>query len=141
MANREASAASAAFDILASTREVLDRDMQKWWKEYTTKINSYRDIRNQSLCTNPEVLSLALDDIETNIEKVSYQINELRLDDLYTATLFLRCDMAGTAKWSNCRRLVRFCMMKNIRTSLACMMLLATILNKQTRRQQRRMPN
>ena len=72
MANREASAASAAFDILASTREVLDRDMQKWWEEYTTKINSYRSIRNQSLCTNPEALSLALDDIETNIEKVSY---------------------------------------------------------------------
>ena len=66
--------ASAAFDILASTREVLDRDMQKWWEEYTTKINSYRSIRNQSLCTNPEALSLALDDIETNIEKVSYKL-------------------------------------------------------------------
>ena len=72
MANREASAASAAFDILASTREVLDRDMQKWWEEYTAKINSYKSIRNESLCANPEALSLALDDIGTNIEKVSY---------------------------------------------------------------------
>ena len=66
--------ASAGFDILVHTREVLDRDMQKWWQEYTTKINSYRSIRNQSLCTNPEALSLALDDIETNIEKVSYKL-------------------------------------------------------------------
>ena len=74
MASREASVASAAFNILASTREVLDRDMQKWWEEYTNKINSYRSIRNESLCTNPEALSLALDDIETNIEKVSYKL-------------------------------------------------------------------
>ena len=86
MANREASAASSSFDILVSTREVLDRDMQKWWQEYTTKINSYRSIRNQSLCTNPEALSLALDDIESNIEKVTHQINELKLF-LYTMTL------------------------------------------------------
>jgi len=75
VANHEASVASAAFDILASTREVLDRDMQKWWEEYNTKINSYKSIRNESLCTNPEALSLALDDIETNIEKVRYGWN------------------------------------------------------------------
>ena len=71
--------ASAAFDILTSTRDALDREMQKWWQEYTTKLNNYRSIKNQSLCNDPETLSSALQDIETNIEKV----NSERLDKLY----------------------------------------------------------
>ena len=77
MSNRETEA-SAAFDILTSTRDALDRDMQKWWQEYTIKLNNYRNIKNESLCNNPETLSTALEDIETNIERVKFE----RLDKL-----------------------------------------------------------
>ena len=77
MSNRETEA-SAAFDMLTSTRDALDRDMQKWWQEYTIKLNNYRSIKNESLCNNPEKLSTALEDIETNIERVKFE----RLDKL-----------------------------------------------------------
>ena len=77
VSNRETEA-SAAFDMLTSTRDALDRDMQKWWQEYTIKLNNYRSLKNESLCNNPEKLSTALEDIETNIERVKFE----RLDKL-----------------------------------------------------------
>ena len=86
MAKRDAET-SAALAMLTSTREAMDRDMQKWWQEYTTKINFCQSIRDQSLCTDPETLSDALGDIQTNIEKVKSERHHKHNSGLFNRNL------------------------------------------------------
>ena len=57
--------------MAVSRRDSADRDMQIWWKEYTEEITSYRAIRNESLCTNPEALERALEKLTENINRVN----------------------------------------------------------------------
>ena len=60
-----------AFNMAVSRRDSADRDMQIWWKEYTEKIASYRAIRNESLCTSPEALEIALEKLNEDIKMVN----------------------------------------------------------------------
>ena len=57
--------------MAVSRRDSANRDMQIWWKEYTRKITSYRAIRNESLCTSPEALEIALEKLNENIKRVN----------------------------------------------------------------------
>ena len=57
-------------EMIRSLGEVADRDMHKWWEEFDQMMGSYKQKRNDSICTNPDMLKGLLSKIDNQVEKV-----------------------------------------------------------------------
>ena len=42
-------------ELIRSLGVAADRDMHKWWAEYDQMMGNYTQIRNASICTNPDM--------------------------------------------------------------------------------------
>ena len=48
-----------------------DRDMHAWWDEYEDMMADYKSKRNDSICTEEEMLAELIEDIQGKVEKVT----------------------------------------------------------------------
>ena len=55
---------------MRSLGEAADRDMHKWWEEFDQMMGSYKQKRNDSICTDPDMLKGLLSKIDNQVEKV-----------------------------------------------------------------------
>ena len=59
-------------ELIRSLGVAADRDMHKWWAEYDQMMGNYTQIRNSSICTDPDMLQARLNAIKTQVEKVCF---------------------------------------------------------------------
>ena len=59
-------------ELIRSLGVAADRDMVKWWAEYDQMMGNYTQIRNASICTDPDMLQSRLNAIKTQVEKVCF---------------------------------------------------------------------
>ena len=59
-------------ELIRSIGVAADRDMHKWWAEYDQMMGNYTQIRNASICTDPDMLQARLNAIKTQVEKVCF---------------------------------------------------------------------
>ena len=55
-----------------------DRDMHAWWDEYEDMMADYKSKRNDSICTEEEMLAELIEDIEGKVEKVTRNFCKLK---------------------------------------------------------------
>ena len=58
--------------MIRSLGDIADRDMHNWWAEYDQMMGNYTQIRNASICTDPDMLQARLNAIKTQVEKVCF---------------------------------------------------------------------